>query len=202
MIKETFNDLPLIYLDINKEKDGVTEIAIVDKPAIESNFKAFSSTQVKFTADKEKRLIMGAILIPDFPIYRRDKTGEYYVMFTRDVVEQAAHKFMRTKSGDSSNLMHDQGLKPDGVYVAESWIIDSSRGIKAPEGFEDLNEGTWFGAQKVENDEVWNDYIKKGIFKGFSIEGLFDQSYERPVKAESQQPDIIEQLKSLLAPFK
>ena len=31
----------------------------------------------------------------------------------------------------------------------------------------------WFGTFKVDNDEVWNDFIKTGVFKGFSVEGAF-----------------------------
>jgi hypothetical protein len=34
--------------------------------------------------------------------------------------------------------------------------------------------GTWFGLMKVNNDEIWNDYVKTGKVKGFSIDGVFD----------------------------
>jgi hypothetical protein len=40
--------------------------------------------------------------------------------------------------------------------------------------------GTWMGAVKVNNDEVWNDYVKTGKVKGFSIEGYFADKMERP----------------------
>ena len=33
--------------------------------------------------------------------------------------------------------------------------------------------GTWMGCLKVTNDEIWNDYVKTGRVKGFSIEGYF-----------------------------
>jgi hypothetical protein len=29
------------------------------------------------------------------------------------------------------------------------------------------------GSFKVNNDEIWNDYVKTGKVKGFSIEGFF-----------------------------
>ena len=32
---------------------------------------------------------------------------------------------------------------------------------------------------KIDNDEVWNEFIKTGEFKGFSVEGMFDL---QPVK--------------------
>jgi hypothetical protein len=34
--------------------------------------------------------------------------------------------------------------------------------------------GTWYAAMKVNNDEIWNDYVKTGKVKGFSIDGVFD----------------------------
>ena len=36
------------------------------------------------------------------------------------------------------------------------------------------------GSVKVENDEIWNDYVKTGKVKGFSIEGYFADKMERP----------------------
>jgi hypothetical protein len=36
------------------------------------------------------------------------------------------------------------------------------------------------GVVKVNNDEVWNDYVKTGKVKGFSIEGYFIDKMERP----------------------
>ena len=34
------------------------------------------------------------------------------------------------------------------------------------------------GAVKVDNDEVWNEYVKTGKVKGFSIEGYFADKAE------------------------
>ena len=36
----------------------------------------------------------------------------------------------------------------------------------------DLPIGTWMVSMKVNNDEVWNDYVKTGLVKGFSIEDI------------------------------
>ena len=40
--------------------------------------------------------------------------------------------------------------------------------------------GTWMGAVKVNNDQIWNDFVKTGKVKGFSIEGYFADKMERP----------------------
>ena len=38
--------------------------------------------------------------------------------------------------------------------------------------------GTWVGSIKVENDKIWNDFVKTGAVKGFSIEGYFADKME------------------------
>ena len=54
--------------------------------------------------------------------------------------------------------------------------------IKDPEtdkskkyGF-DLPKGTWMSIYKIDNKDIWDNYIKKGIVRGLSVEGFF-QSY-------------------------
>ena len=36
--------------------------------------------------------------------------------------------------------------------------------------------GTWMVSMKVDNDDIWNNYVKENKIKGFSIEGLFCRS--------------------------
>jgi hypothetical protein len=36
------------------------------------------------------------------------------------------------------------------------------------------------GAVKVNNDEIWQEYVKTNKVKGFSIEGYFADKMERP----------------------
>jgi len=40
--------------------------------------------------------------------------------------------------------------------------------------------GTWVGSVKVNNDKIWNEFVKTGKVKGFSIEGYFADKMERP----------------------
>ena len=37
----------------------------------------------------------------------------------------------------------------------------------------DLPLGTWVGSVKVNNDEIWNEFVKTGVVKGFQYRGLF-----------------------------
>lgn len=168
-------NLPVYKLVIDDSDElGVDFVALVDKPAIEKNWMAFDEVkQYNFVADKDRRLISGALMAADLPIYRRDESGEYYVIFDKEQIEKIAQRYFKSGFIHNVNMMHDAERKVTGVYMVESMIIDKSRGIRTPEGYPTLTEGSWFGTFKVDNDEVWNDFIKTGVFKGFSVEGAF-----------------------------
>ena len=65
-----------LILDEESIDAGVNAISIVESPAIESDFIALSKEQeIKLAeVDKEKRVLMGAALIPNKTIFR--KNGE------------------------------------------------------------------------------------------------------------------------------
>lgn len=122
----------------------------------------------------DKQIISGAAMIPDKPIYRRGKDGEEYnVVFSKETIQKIVERYFKNQYGTNFNLQHKKNMLADGVYLIESFIIDSERGIKTPEGFDELPDGSWFISCKVDNEDIWNDYIKSGKFKGFSVEGLF-----------------------------
>ncbi len=145
--------------------------------------------------DEEERIITGALMLADTPIYRNDGNGEYYVVFTKDTIKKIAQKYFKKGYQNNVNLMHDSGQVMDGVTMFESWIVDEKRGIKPMKGFEDVKEGSWFGSFKVENEEVWN-MIKDGKVKGFSVEGIFNYSKPHSVE-EKMMSDIIEILNQI-----
>lgn len=145
-----------------------------------------------FKADKEKKIISGALMVADLPIYRRDEQGEYYGVFTAEDIYNIRNKFSKKNFGQEVNMMHDPNQMVEGVYMIESFIIDSERGIHSPNGFK-LPNGSWFGSYKVDNQDVWDNYIKTGEFKGFSVEGVF-----KTVKIDSKPLDVIEQIIEIL----
>ena len=172
-------DVPVYQLSIKEDdiNSGVDYVALVDSPAILRNFLAFKDHKQYF-ANEEKRIVTGPLMIPDIPIFRRDDAGEFYVVFNRDTIYQIAQKFMKELRNDKVNQMHQPDQKVQGVYMFESFIINSERGMITPKGFEHLPDGTWFGSYKIDNDEVWAQ-VKDGTFKGFSVEGFFDMNMER-----------------------
>ena len=118
-------------------------------------------------------------MMAEKPIYRRDEDGrEYYVKFTSESVKNIAEQFFKNNLTNKTNVMHQTDNFLEGVYVFESFLIDETRGISIPKGYDDAPEGSWFISMKVENDEVWES-VKNGTFKGFSVEGIFDQAEEK-----------------------
>lgn len=167
-------NLPTYKMVINDTDDsGVDFIALVDEPAIQVDWLAFSNDELKFKATNiERRIITGPLMLADTKIYRRDKDiGEYYVVFDAATIEQIVQKFFKTQKTSNVNEMHD--TKINDVFMFESFIIDSKRGIVPPKQFKNIPDGSWFGSYKVDNIDVWNNFIKNGEFKGFSVEGLF-----------------------------
>ena len=86
-----------------------------------------------------------------------------------------------------------------GLTLVESWIVENKEKDKTALYGLDVPVGTWMGSVKVENEDVWNDYVKTGKVKGFSIEGYFADRLESKPKAElSADENKIEELKKLL----
>ena len=165
-----------LILDEQQMASGIDAISIVEAPAIESNFIALKSHEIKFAqVDAEKRILMGPVLIPDKPIFRKQVMGgemqEFYVYFSKNTVSRASQMFLMKGNQGKATLEHDMALQ--GICMVESWIKeDMEKDKSAIYGMNDPI-GTWMGCLKVTNDEIWNDYVKTGRVKGFSIEGYF-----------------------------
>ena len=141
--------------------------------------------------DEEKRIISGYFMKADLPILRLTENNEkFYVVFRRDTIEKIVNKFFKNGLNANVNLMHDSDSDAKGVYVIESLIIDSKRGVKTPIGFEDAPDGSWWGSMRVENDEVW-EQVKNKTFRGFSVEGMFKQL--SPVSIDEELVNKIKQ---------
>ncbi len=157
--------------DLNSDLE-VNFIGLVEKPAIERNFQAFKD-RAKFVINEEKRIIIGPAMVADMPLYRRDPDlGEYYVVFEKPSIFSIVQKFSAKGFMQNFNLFHDDNQTVGDVTIVDSFITDKDLGIQPPTGFEDLAEGSWFIAAKVNNDDVWNK-VKDGLVKGFSVEGIF-----------------------------
>ena len=158
---EMFDDKPLLRLTISDESDGVNVISLVEFPAVERNFIQLSK-EVKLSLNEEKKELLGVALIPDFPIYRRDEQGEYYITFNAESIRKIAIDFYRKLNVNNADVEHNHNIE-NGITYFQSMIVDKDNGI-CPAAFKDLPDGTWIVGCKVDNNEVW-DAVKSGAIK-------------------------------------
>lgn len=179
-----------------QEESGIYAISIVDMPAIESNFIALNKqgkTQYSLAkANEEQKLLIGAALIPNKQIARLDAEDNlYYVYFSKGTVKEAAYRFLKSSAHHNHTIQHEKPI--EGLYVAESWIVESEQDKSRKYGLE-VPVGTWMVAVKVENEDVWKK-IKAEEVKGFSIEAYFVNKIKAQEKDELQ--DIVNIAKNL-----
>ena len=197
--------MDIIELFIDEEEDaiGVEAISVVESPAIEEEFIALKNHVTKFAeVDKEKRILMGAALIPNKPIFRKSGEDEYYIYFSRKTVRKASELFFINSNQNNSTLEHEVPLT--GLSVVESWIVEGEQDKSRHYGL-DVPVGTWMVSMKVLNDDIWENYVKTNKVKGFSIEGYFADRLERPkdkvkddlAKEEKKAQSVINQIVGL-----
>jgi hypothetical protein len=151
---------------------GIDAISLVEYPAIEEDFIALNSQRVEFaTQNDEKRILMGAALVPNKPIYRSEGQEEFYVYFSEATIRKASEMFFQKSKQNNATLEHEVGI--NGLTVVESWIIEDDVHDKSKKYGFDLPVGTWMVSMKVNNTEIWDGFVKTGKVKGFSIEGYF-----------------------------
>jgi len=188
--------MKIIELLIDEEEllSGIEAISIVDKPAIEENFIALSKQeQVKLAeVDNDKRILIGPALIPNKNIFRSNGEDEYYIYFSEDTVRQASQLFLMRGNQNKSTLEHQAQLH--GLSVVESWIIEDDVHDKSRKYDMNLPVGTWMVTMKVNNDAVWNEYVKTGLVKGFSIEGYFTDKLDMSSLSSSSDEEEAEEI--------
>lgn len=189
-----------LILDEEGIANGIDAISIVSSPAIEENFVALKSEKQYAFAEvsKEKRILLGAALIPDKPIYRRNGEDEFYVYFSKDTIRKANELFFKRGNQNSATLEHE--VKLQGTSVVESWIIEDEVKDKSRLYDMDLPIGTWMISMKIDNDEIWNEYVKEGKVAGFSIEGYFADKMQMAQQMDRDE-ELVATLKSILSEY-
>jgi len=157
------------------ENDGVYCISIVSDPAIGVQFITLAEQkEIKLaTINEEQRILLGAVLIPNQKIPRYQDGHEFNIVFPAETIKRVQQNFSRQGYQNNSTIEHS-GTQIEDVTFVETWIKEDEVHDKSTMyGF---NEpvGTWFAAMKVNNEDIWNNYVKTGKVKGFSIDGVFD----------------------------
>lgn len=193
------NGLPVFYIKVNEDissNNGIDFISLVDCPAIETNWVAMADTKapLKFNTNSDKQLLSGPILIPDLPIYRYDKeNGEYYVVFTSEEIQKLVRKFQATQKTVNLNYQHKKNSQLSQAVVQEIWLTGSNDKSKDL-GF-DLPVNTAFVVTHIGDKKFWDDEIKTGNVKGFSIEGFLDMEMKKQnkIKMSHQKFEVYKQ---------
>ena len=190
----------LILDEENEEMVGIEAISIVESGAIESDFIALADQEIKLAkVDDEKRIVMGAALIPNKPIFRKRNDTMFYVYFSEDTVRRSSELFFQ--NGNQSNATLEHQMKANGLTVVESWIVEGEQDKSRIYGL-DAPVGTWMISMKITDDELWAEIKEGKKYKGFSIEGFYadkasiKKSKENMSEVESQKK--LEEIISLL----
>lgn len=186
-----------LIIDERDPMHGIEAVSVVEYPAIEENFIALAKHEVQLKEiDQEKRILMGAALVPNKKIYRKnEKTKrEWEIFFKEETVRKASELFLMRSNQNNATLEHAKDL--DGMSVVESWIIEDDVHDKSVKYGFSLPKGTWMISMKVNNDDIWKR-VKAGEVKGFSIEGYFADKYEMSAQNEEKE-ELIAFLKEIL----
>jgi hypothetical protein len=200
--------MELYELLINDETlDGIEAISLVRNPAIEVNGVYFNEHQtLKFAqVENEERILMSPILIPEKMIIRQDAGGNvYYVYFSEKTVKRLSQMYLEKKRTDQATLEHEKPI--DGVYLVESWIVESVEKDKSRLYGFNVPKGTWMGSFRISSNEIWEDYVKTGEVKGVSVEAFMEHKLTTPTKKNHFSSELtpkeadllLEQIKSLV----
>jgi len=197
-------DIVELIIDEQHESLAIDAVSLVEFPAIESEW-IFLSKETKNNlslakVDEHKRLIIGAALIPNKQIYRRDENGkEFYVFFSESTVKRASELYLMNNNQSSATYEHTDKIHD--VTTVESWIVEDTAHDKSNIYGLNLPKGSWVLSMKVENNEVWQDILAKKV-KGFSIEGFYiDRLASLSTKVENTEDtdeDILTALSEIL----
>ena len=183
---------------------GVFAISLVKTPATEETFIAMSAKEeiIKMAKiNEEQRVVMGLVLQPEQLILRQDpESGEKFnIVFSADTIKELSHNFFKSGFQLNSKLEHNSPIKD--VTFVESWIVENSEIDKSANFGMSFPKGSWMATMKVDNDDIWNNYVKTGEVEGFSVDAMVDLE-EINLKSEvkmSENKSIITMLKEIIS---
>lgn len=160
---------------VETDFDAVFAISLVTEPAIEEDFILLSKNQISINlaevdfkpTDTNKRIVCGAVLVPDKVIPRKG----YNIVFSKETIRKISENFLMNGNKDNITLQHKANV--NGIKLVESWIVEDSKNDKSKALGFDVPDGTWMASYKILNDDIYNEFIESKILRGFSIEGNF-----------------------------
>lgn len=180
-----------IYEAKLKPDTEVEAFSLVLGAAVETKLSKFAEEleKPKYFANEEKRVIFSVALRPNKLIFRKDVNGEpANVFFSKETVEKLQQSYFKTNSNGKAkfNIHHETPV--EGVYPIESWIVNNPEIDKSKTlMMEDVQEGDLILGYKIENDEVWQKFVKTGEVDGLSIEAYLDYQLKPSIKMSKQE---------------
>ena len=188
----------------NKKSKGVFAISLVNAPATEETFIAMAKQDkiVKFAkVDEEQRILMGLVLQPEQLIYRVDEDGnEFEMFFSAETIKDFSQNFFQSGFQLNSKLEHDETI--ENVTFVESWLVADTKKDKSAAYGLSYPVGSWLVSMKVDNDDIWNNYIKTGELKGFSIDGMVELeevNFKSNIQMSKSNKNILALLKQIVS---
>ena len=188
----------------NKKSKGVFAISLVNAPATEETFIAMAKQDkiVKFAkVDEEQRILMGLVLQPEQLIYRVDEDGnEFEMFFSAETIKDFSQNFFQSGFQLNSKLEHDETI--ENVTFVESWLVADPKKDKSAAYGLSYPVGSWLVSMKVDNDDIWNNYIKTGELKGFSIDGMVELeevNFKSNIQMSKSNKNILALLKQIVS---
>lgn len=165
--------------------EGMFVVSLVEEPAIGSLFFPFGEEKINLSIlDAPQHKVIGCVLRADYPILRIDGEGKYYnLVFDKETIYELTQHFVKYNNTGNVSVLHN-GKPVGGVELTQLFIKDKSKGID-PVGFDEVSDGSLFAEYKILNEEVWKG-ICNGVYRGFSIEGVFELA---PVKLQKVNQD-------------
>jgi len=196
-----------VYKAKLKTGTDVNCFSIVLGAAVETKLSKFAEETERpvFFANQEKRIIYSVAMRPNKQIFRKDINGEAgYITFDAEEVEKMQQSYFKSnnKGLAKMSLNHsDEAIKD--VYPIESWIVlnpeqDKSKTLL----MEDVQAGDLILGFKIDNDDVWENFVKTGEVDGISLEAFLDYEIINPVNMNTEEKksfinEVIEVAKSL-----
>lgn len=163
--------IPVLRVIVNMDDEsGIDQISFVDNPAMKEEWKLFSEKQ-KFSTNDDEMILYYPVVVADTPILR-DYPFDHYVVFGENEIKTMRNKLFKNNNHNRFNENHGP-VKIEDTYVVESWIKLDNNDKSVKMGF-DVPNGSWFVGIKVDNEIYWNEKVKKGNFKGLSMEAFYE----------------------------
>ena len=168
------------WLAFDKENKQTNSSKDLEEFAVLSMFANEQAKSYTFEVDKKRfedlegqRMIVAPAMITDKLIFRIDEAGEpYYGFFDADSIRNAAYAFQKYKLSDKFNINHDEQQIAEGVYLAETWLVQDTELDKSNYFGYKLPKGSWMTILRIENEDLYNEYIASGELTGLSVEAF------------------------------